>query len=233
MIHQHIWASPKPGMTEQQFQDYWLNYHAVNFAAKIPQILAYSVDTRLDWEGFPLPVIWGGIAEIWLRNEEEQIASLQTPEFLEGARKDEPNWAAFWNTLVLDTDQHTLLDLDGDNVGPDAVKLVTVLRRQPGVTVEAFRERLLGTHADAIKGIPGLRRLDICTTRDSWYGLGEPRFDAVTHLTFASMDDLTEGVMSPYSMNTVYPSMVATIDMKHNHRMVVRQNWVIRPGERP
>ena len=43
MIHQHIWASPKPGMTEQQFQDYWLNYHAVNFAAKIPQILAYSL----------------------------------------------------------------------------------------------------------------------------------------------------------------------------------------------
>jgi hypothetical protein len=233
MIHQHIWASPKPGMTEQEFQDYWLNYHAVNFAAKIPQILAYSVDTRIDWPGRDLPVIWSGIAEIWLRNEEEQLASLQTPEFLEGARKDEPNWAAFWNTLVLDTDQHTLLDLDGDQPGPDAVKLVTVMRRQHGVTLEAFRERLLGAHAQALKGIPGLRRLDICTTRDSWYGLGEPRFDGVIHLGFSSLDALTAATTTPYMAEVVYPSVAATMDMKHNHRMVVRQNWVIRPGERP
>ena len=233
MIHQHIWASPKPGMTEQQFQDYWLNYHAVNFAAKIPQILAYSVDTRIDWPGHDLPVIWSGIAEIWLRNETEQLASMQTPEFLEGARKDEPNWAAFWNTLGLDTDQHRVLDLVGDDIGPETVKLVTVMRRQHGVTVEAFRERLLGSHADALKGIPGLKRLDICTTRDSGYGLGEPRFDGVIHLGFDSLAALKVGMESPYFADVVKPNEAATIDAKHQNSMVVRQHWVIRPGERP
>ena len=40
--------------------------------------------------------LWSGVAEIWLANEEEQLASLQTPEFLKGARADEPKWAAFW-----------------------------------------------------------------------------------------------------------------------------------------
>ena len=47
MIHQLIFAAPRPGMTEQQFQDYWINYHAVNFASKITQIKQYSVSARI------------------------------------------------------------------------------------------------------------------------------------------------------------------------------------------
>lgn len=232
MIHQHIWASPKPGMTEAAFQDYWLNLHAVNFAAKIPQIRKYMLDLRVDFDAYPLPVIWGGIAEIWLRNEEEQVASLQTPEFLEGARLDEPKWAAFWNTLVLDTDQHILRDDLRDNLTPDTAKVVTVIRRQPGVTVEDFRARLLDAYAGALDGTPGLRRLEICTTRDSWYGLGEPRFDAVLHGWFDSADALATGVMSDYFANTVRPSEAKTFDLKHRHSMVVKPHWIIGPAER-
>ncbi len=37
MIHQHIFASPKPGMSEAEFQDYWLHVHAVNYASRIDQ----------------------------------------------------------------------------------------------------------------------------------------------------------------------------------------------------
>jgi EthD domain len=41
MIHQLIFAHPKPGMSEKDFQDYWVNVHAVNYASKIPQIKKY------------------------------------------------------------------------------------------------------------------------------------------------------------------------------------------------
>ena len=106
MIHQLIFAHPRPGMSEKEFCDYWVHEHAVKYAAKIPQIRRYVVDTRVPFGPDPADPPWSGVAEIWLRNEAEQLASMQTPEFLDGARRDEPNWAAFWRTVALDTDAH-------------------------------------------------------------------------------------------------------------------------------
>jgi hypothetical protein len=36
MIHQFVFAAPKRGMTAEEFQDYWVNVHAVKFAGRIP-----------------------------------------------------------------------------------------------------------------------------------------------------------------------------------------------------
>ena len=108
MIHQLIFAHPRPGLSEEEFQQYWLEVHAVRYASRIPQIRRYLIDTRIPFGQEPEDPLWGGVAEIWLENEEEQLASLQSPEFLQGARIDEPRWAAFWRTLALDTDAHTL-----------------------------------------------------------------------------------------------------------------------------
>src|SRR5262245_29279555 len=108
MIHQHIFAGPKPGMSEADFQDYWIKVHAVKYASRIRQIRRYSISRRLrPSSGDDVRLPFGGIAEIWLENEQEQLASLQSPEFIEGARADEPRWAAFWNTLGLDTTAHS------------------------------------------------------------------------------------------------------------------------------
>src|SRR5215475_7818573 len=103
-IHQYIFAGPKPGLSAEAFQSYWVNFHAVDFAAKIPQIRRYLVATRENVEAPRQIDFFQGIAEIWLENDEEQIASMLTPEFLQGARTDEPRWAAFWQTFVLDTE---------------------------------------------------------------------------------------------------------------------------------
>ena len=116
MIHQLIFAAPKPGMTEEEFQKYWLEVHAVKYASKIKQIRKYMIDTRVPIPGEKTPPLFGGIAEIWIDNEKDQLESLQSEEFLQGARLDEPKWAAFWQTLVLDTDAHVLLE------GPPPVK---------------------------------------------------------------------------------------------------------------
>src|ERR1700674_1544279 len=108
MIHQFILAGPKPGLSTDAFQSYWVNFHAVDYAAKIPQIRQYLVATRE-------PVVAGrdvdffqGIAEIGLASDEEQNPSLRSSEFLNGARLDEPRWAAFWRTFVLDTESRTV-----------------------------------------------------------------------------------------------------------------------------
>src|SRR5882672_590883 len=142
MIHQLIFAAPKPGMTEQEFQDYWVNVHAVNYASKIPQIRKYLIDTRIPLDDEE--PLWSGVAEIWLENEEDQLASLQTEEFLQGARLDEPNWAAFWRTVVLDTDAHVLREGPPLSADQDWVKLILLVKRKEGLPLAEFRERSLG-----------------------------------------------------------------------------------------
>jgi hypothetical protein len=127
MIHQFIFAGPKPGLSSGAFQSYWVNFHAVDYAAKISQIRQYLVATRL-----PLALprqlpFFEGAAEVWLANETEQLASMQSPEFLQGARADEPRWAAFWQTLALDTDSSVLREADGLRPGANLVKLYLLL----------------------------------------------------------------------------------------------------------
>jgi hypothetical protein len=82
LIHQFIFAGPKPGLSPEAFQNYWINFHAVDYAAKIRQIRQYLVATRL-----PLTLprqlpFFEGVAEIWLANDAEQLASMQSAEFL-------------------------------------------------------------------------------------------------------------------------------------------------------
>lgn len=232
MIHQHIFASPRPGMTEAEFQRYWLEVHAVRFASKIPQIKKYKIDTRIDWSGEAKAPLWGGVAEIWLRSEQDQLASLQTPEFLEGARLDEPRWAAFWNTLVLDTDAHPLHGPDEVRDAP-GVKLVVITRRREGLPRERFREGLLSALQRGRTEVPGLRRLVHCTTRDGWYSVGEPRFDAVTHLWFDDVAALERILEVPSCRGTCLPGAADLVDPRQVFTMAAREHWILGPQERP
>jgi len=180
MIHQFIFAAPKPGLSPEAFASYWLNFHAPDYAARIPQIRRYLVATPLPLDtGRDVPG-FAGAAEIWLEAD-EQIASLQSPEFLQGARADEPRWAAFWQTLALDTDAVVLTGEPEPPAGSAYAKLYGLLKRAPDLTRDAFRERLL---ADRAGGARADRHL-IGFCRDGLYGLGEPRFDAVEVLGFA------------------------------------------------
>ena len=78
MIHQLIFARPKPGMTEAEFQRYWVEEHAVGYASKISQIKHYMVDSRIPFQTKAEDPLFSGIAEIWLPNEKEQLETLQT-----------------------------------------------------------------------------------------------------------------------------------------------------------
>jgi len=188
MIHQVIFAAPRPGWSSAEFQQYWLKKHSV-LAAKIPQILAYSItafDTSLDLQ-CETPSPFRGCAEIILRNEEEQLASLQSPEFIDGARRDEPNWAAFWLTLALDTDQSCV-------VAPrleqrDRFKVFVLLERPEGQELAAFQRAWREDHGPLASKLPRLQGYQILTSRPGSYTLGEPRFDGVEVLWFSSADD--------------------------------------------
>lgn len=232
MIHQLIFAAPKPGMTEQEFQRYWVDVHAVQYASKIPQIRKYLIDTRIPFgadEGEPL---WSGVAEIWIANEAEQLASLQSKEFLEGARLDEPRWAAFWRTVALDTDAHEIVA--GPPLTRDAnwVKLMLLVKRREGLPLANFREHSLTDHADLVRKLPGLRRYVQGHARDGLYGVGEALLDAVYQLWFDDTDALAAALASD-EYRHVRNDLTVIAAPRYVHQLVLAENWIIGPESRP
>lgn len=215
-------------MGEAEFHRYWVDTHAACYASKIPQIRKYLVNTRIPMPGEDGQPPWSGVAEIWLANEEEQLASLQSREFLEGARADEPNWAAFWQTVVLDTDAHEIIagpDLVRD---PTWVKLIILVKRREGLSLARFRERSLTTHASLASGMPGLRRYLQCHTRDASYGVGEAVLDAAYQLWFDDADALADARRSA-EFERVYADIQAFAEPRYIHQIATAEKWIIGP----
>jgi uncharacterized protein (TIGR02118 family) len=231
MIHQLIFAYPKPGMTEEEFQRYWLEVHAVQYASKIPQIRKYMIDTRIPGGPDETEPLWSGVAEIWLENEQEQLASLQTDEFLQGARLDEPRWAAFWRTLVLDTDAHELLPAPVHTGRWSGVKLIRLVKRREGLPLAEFRKLSLGRHAELVQQVPGLRGYVQGHTRDGAYGIGEAVLDAAHQLWFDDEQSLTAALASP-QFQRAEEELGGIIEPRYDHRMLTREHWVIGPNSR-
>lgn len=231
MIHQFIFAHPRPGMSEVEFQRYWIDIHAVKYASKIPQIRRYMVDTRIAVPGESVEPLWCGVAEIWLNNEEEQIESLQSEEFLRGARIDEPNWASFWRTLVLDTNAHVLLQGPPESRDSDMVKLLVLSKRKEGLPLERFRSSCLGAHAAKVMELPGLVRYTQGHVRDSFYAIGEATLDCVEQLWFDSVGSLQAAQRSAQQavVNADYKLLA---EERYIHRMIVEEHWIIGPEPR-
>jgi hypothetical protein len=229
MIHQFIFAAPKPELTASEFQDYWINVHAVKFASKIPQIKRYLIDARIPFSGdFGSPQLpHQGIAEIWLENETEQLASLRTKEFLEGARADEPNWAAFWLSFVLDTTAYELVSAPLPSAQePPWVKLTLLRKRLPGLELGEYRDRSLDSYAAAIAALPRLRRHLQAHTRDGAYVFGEAQFDSVDQLWFDDPQDLAAALTSETFKNRVAPEQSALTDPRYVFSLTAREHWI-------
>jgi uncharacterized protein (TIGR02118 family) len=231
MIHQLIFAHPKPGMSEQDFQRYWVEVHAVQYASKIAQIKRYLIDTRIPFGSEPDDPLFSGVAEIWLENEAEQLASLQSREFLEGARLDEPRWAAFWRTVVLDTNTHVLREGEPGPQDTSMVKLFALVKRKAGMPLEAFRKYSLEVHAPLDLQLPGLRRYVQCHVRDAFYSVGEAILDSVSQLWF---DDLAaiEHMMASPEYQAASQDLANFIELKYAHTFVTQEHWIIGPESR-
>jgi uncharacterized protein (TIGR02118 family) len=231
VIHQLIFAHPKPGMSEADFQRYWKEVHAVKYASRIPQIRKYMIDCRVPFGPQPADPLWSGVAEIFFDNEQDELASLQSPEFLEGARLDEPNWAAFWRTIVLDTTDHVLLAGPAFTRPSTMVKIIGLAKRKEGMRLEEFRRYSLETHAAKDLKLPGLRRYYQCHVRDAAYAVGEAVFDSASILWFDNLDAIATMMKSP-EQTEANADLANFINPKYAHVMVTDETWIIGPEPR-
>jgi hypothetical protein len=231
MIHQFVLAAPRPGMSVEEFQSYWLHVHAVKFAGLVPQYERYLVDTRIPFDDAGSPRLpHEGIAEIWLTDERQQLAALGSDELLHGVLPDEPNWTAFWLTIVLDTTAHELVAGPAQSERQPAwVKQTTLLKRRPGMSLVDHRRATLESYAPVVSGLPGLRRHLHCHTRDAAYVFGEPRFDSVEQLWFDDVAALRAALTSAHHVERVRPVLSAVADPQYVFALTAKENWIIGP----
>jgi len=230
MIHQFIFAVPRPGWVAERFQNYWLRQHAILYAAKIRQIRQYLIAPRVRVAGTinEAPAL-EGVAEIWLRNEREQMESLLSDEFLQGARRDEPNWAAFWQTFVHESRSEVSWGKPAE--ADEFFKVYLFLKRRNGTGLEAFRQALRTTVTDLAHGLPALARRTLAPARDDFYGFGEPRFDALDVLAFASQRTY-QAALASATWTEYVTALSSLVEPQCLFGYTGRDHWIIRPGER-
>jgi uncharacterized protein (TIGR02118 family) len=230
MIHQFIFAYPRPEITEAEFQRYWVEVHAVRYASKIPQALRYLVNTRIALPGEHSDPLWCGVAEFWFENEKEQIESLQSKEFLE-ARLDEPNWAASWRGLTLDTTDHTILKGPEESRDNGMAKLLVLSKRREGLPLDRFRSYCLDAHAAKVLELPGLRRYRQGHVRDGAYAVGEAALDCVEQLWFDSVDAAL-AAQDSVQQEVVRADYRLFTEERYIHTMLVQEHWILGPQPR-
>lgn len=227
MIHQVIFAAPKPGMTEAAFQDYWLHVHAVNYAAKIPGMAKYSVDTRVSIDGAPNAFPgWGGVAEIWFLDEHALLASLQSSQYIDGARVDEPRWAAFWLTLAINTDPTVIAE--GPPMAPTdaAIKVFVLAKRRQSLDLAGFRAAVKNVSAACAEDVPGLLRCVAGFTRDDSYTIGEAPLDLVLQLSFPD-EGHARSALNSDAYRRFAARLTAEAAPRYTRTFVAQQHWII------
>jgi uncharacterized protein (TIGR02118 family) len=69
----------------------------------------------------------------------------------------------------------------------DMIKRISFVRRKEGMTREAFFAHWMGTHADVVRQLPGLRNIRFGVVQQwsskefAWDGVGELWFDSIAH----------------------------------------------------
>jgi len=71
-------------------------------------------------------------------------------------------------------------------------KLIGILKRPEGVTIEAFHQWWLQEHATLVKRFPGLKKYAVNLTTN-----GDQRFDGVAEVWFDSKEDLERVFSTP------------------------------------
>lgn len=231
MIHQHIFAMPRPGLSVEEFQDYWRYEHALKFAVPIKQVKKYKIDIRLEFDQIYNQFNYPALAEIWLKNEKEQTESLLSSEYINGAKLDEKRWASTWQTLVLDTDSNLLLALDIQAKDTPEYKLLVIFKRKEAIKLHDFRTNIINT-MKSFNSIGNVVRNNVCFVRDKYYENNEPCFDVIGHISLDSYLNLKSFINDSDFKDILHNNLFELADPFVKTCMAVRSDWIVGPEPR-
>ena len=170
----------KPGLSVEEFRNYWLNEHAAIIRA-IPQLRKYVASITLPSAYRNREPLYDGISEAWFDDEDTIRATADSPP-RRAAHADDANFVEMSKAGSIIVDE--VIQKEG-SPGDGAVKMFSLLTRKPGSDVPAFQAYWRTRHGPLAAKIPQVRRYVQCHVRRSSYAGGRtPRYDGVAELWF-------------------------------------------------
>lgn len=220
----------KPGISDEQFHSHWRGIHA-QLASHIPSLQRYVQSHRLPGltAGFP-ESRFEGAAEVWYDSLEAALAMRESPEYLEGAYKDEPNFIDQPGLRWLATRENVVVA--GTPMAKDArcVKGVFLVRRKPGLSVAEFQDYWRTKHAPLAPRTPRLLRYVQCHVLPETYESDTPpAFDGVAELWWPDAAKFKESWASPELQVEQLNDAKNFVDGSGSMAFLAEENRVIWP----
>ena len=221
MIHVMYFITRKPTVSDAEFHRYWREVHGP-IAKNIKQLRHYIQSHRIPFEG--ANSLYDGAAEVWLENEAAMDALRKSPEYLDGALADEPNFIDMTRVEWMVTQDHVILE---GSQNPSMVKTIFQLKRKPGMSLADFRKYWIEVHGPIVCKLPGLRRYVQCHLVDAAYNYAEPKWDGVAQLWVDDTTALQQMLASREFTAGSWPDGEKFLDLAQARNFVAQEHRVI------
>jgi uncharacterized protein (TIGR02118 family) len=178
----------KPGLSVEDFRNYWLNEHAAIIRA-IPEMRKYVASITLPSAYRNREPLYDGISEAWFEDETVIRATADSAP-RRAAHADDAKFVDMSKAGSISVDE--IIQKEGTPAA-GAVKMFSLLTRKPGTDVAAFQTYWRTIHGPLAAKIPHARRYVQCHVRPSSYDDGQtPRYDGVAELWFDNFDTVRD-----------------------------------------
>ncbi len=199
MIKGLFFAKRKPGLSPQEFQQYWRTIHA-EITRPLTHIRHYiqSHTLLLTYGNAEIPCGNGeppydGMATMWFNSLEERRIGNLSPA-AQVAIQDQANFTELSARRFLLSNEVTHKD---GPISAASIHLVALLTRKEGMSVADFQRYWKEHHGPLAVRIPGLRRYVQDHAMPQSYGTrNAPLCDGVAEAWFDSLEDLKHSVES-------------------------------------
>jgi uncharacterized protein (TIGR02118 family) len=221
----------KPGISDEQFHSHWRGVHA-QLALRITSLRRYVQSHRLSsglTASFP-SAPFDGAAEVWFDDLNAALRMRESPEYLEGAYKDEPNFIDQPALRWLATQENVVVA--GAPMAKDAkcVKGLFLVKRKPGLSVAEFQDYWRTRHAPLVPRTPHLLRYVQCHVLPETYESDAPPvYDGVAELWWPSVEKFKESWASPELQVEQLNDAKKFVDGQSTVAFLAEENRVIWP----
>jgi len=101
-------AKRKPGMSREDFGQYWTTTHAQK-AMRVPGMKRYVINLAPDLSGTGREMPYDGFAEVWFESGEAMRASARSPE-IRVVLADEPNLFDISTRFSVIVEEHVMVE---------------------------------------------------------------------------------------------------------------------------
>jgi hypothetical protein len=219
----------RPDVSSEFFHEHWRTVHA-DHALKLTSLRRYIQAHRIDADvpGFAQSP-YDGIPEVWWDDRAAADLVASDPDYLEGAKLDEPTFIDMPRLANVLAEERPLRDWPDLTPARPEVALLLLLKRRPDVTLEQFRLRWPAEPQAALIAFAQTRRVVTAVTLPETYDDvdAEPMYDGVTEL---SWPDLTtyEDDWGRHG-DALAAAVMAFCDPARTHAHLAEENRVIWP----